>query len=501
MRKVFIILVVICFTGFSCRKIMETDSSHLVPTGEMWKEKNDARSAVFATYGLMRAALANENAWFVYGELRAGDFNSRSRSDLLSVIDNNLNATFPAVEDWKDWRRFYAVIMQANLCLEKLPEVTKNDFRYNEELMSLDIANVRFLRALSYFYLVRIWGDVPLLTSAPSSKFENVEKSAAREVLDFAIAEAKIAADHLPWQYNGNFPEQKGGDYWETSNNNWKGVIATKGGAYALIAHLNAWKGNYLEAEMYLRMVINNASLAGLSIVDITTLTNTAGGVFSGKANDIIFALPFSKDYQESSGTGHIEEWVLAAPFISKKAPDLFIPNETILNIFDEQKDSRFSINDNGTQNSKYFYGFGTSTPIFNKINQLSTTGENPLQNYQSAVVIFRFEELILLHAEALFFLGRHMDAIKRINSIRTQRNLSALPDNYEDIERAILQERHRELLGEGHRWFDLVRFEKVPDHTRFTTSDIQNGALHWPIAQRVLGTNPKLSQNNYWSK
>lgn len=208
------VLLVAAMLTTACKHTLEVNPTHLVPEEHMWTTKNDARSAVFATYGLFRAALADNNAYLVYGELRAGDFKSGSRSDLSAVASNQLNATTTTLEGWKSWRRFYAVIAQANLCLEKLSLVHQNDFRYTPEEMKLDIANIRFIRALTYFYLVRIWGDVPLLINTGDGSFKPVKRESQDKVLGQASRDALAALAALPWNYTDNSPELLS-PYWD----------------------------------------------------------------------------------------------------------------------------------------------------------------------------------------------------------------------------------------------------------------------------------------------
>jgi hypothetical protein len=502
MNKFFIRIGCIVFAGMvlsvSCKNTLDVAPTHMVPVGQMWQVKNDARSAVFGTYGLLRAALSNNNAYLAYGELRAGDFVSTSRSDIAAVTTNDLKSNEAVVEEWKNWRRFYAVVAQANLCLERLPKVRENDFRYTAENLKLDIANVRYLRALTYFYLVRIWGNVPMITRTAEGAFQEVQREDQQKVLDFVTQEALAALNDLPWRYNGQSPEQSG-LYWEQSDGHWRGIIATKGAAYQLLAHISAWRGNYLDTEKYTRLAIDNKAQGGYDIVDIGNLTNTQGGVFQGQAVDVLLALPANKDFQEASATGHIEDWTLALPYISRKTPDIYIPNDTILQVFDEKNDNRFSVNENGTAQGNYFTGFGSPIPMFSKIRQLSTTGADPLRNYQSSIVIFRYEDLVLLRAEALIYLGATDKALQLLNSIRSQRGLPEYKAVNGNVANAIMKERRRELLGEGWRWFDLVRFEQVPGYTRLTAQDIKAGALYWPLAKEVMNGNGTLQQNEFW--
>lgn len=484
---------------FSCNKDLDVAPTHFVPINQMWKTKNDARSALFATYGLMRAALADNNAYLAYGELRAGDFSGISNSDLNAAVTSNLNATSTTLESWKSWRRFYAVIAQANLCTEKLAVVHENDFRYTDDELALDLANVRFLRALAYFYLVRIWGDVPLVTSASEGGFLPVQRVDKQRILDYALQETEAVADHLPWQYNGNFPEQQG-NYWDQQPGYWNGIIATKATAYALMAHIAAWEGDYLSSANYTAMIMNNKSSGGYDFVSTDDLTNSQGGVFLGQAADIILALPFNKDFQESSKTGHIEAWTLAAPYINRQVPELYVPNDTILSIFSEQGDERFSVNENGTSAGNYFTSFGNPVPIFSKIRELSTSGDHPLENYQSAIVIFRYEEIVLLRAESLLFLGRTDEAVQLLNSVRSHRGLAELDGSEGPLDEAILAERRRELLGEGWRWYDLIRFNKLSQYTKLTSQEVKQGAWLWPISKEILRDAPGMNQNAFWT-
>lgn len=483
----------------ACKHTLEVDPTHLVPEEHMWTTKNDARSAVFATYGLFRAALADNNAYLVYGEMRAGDFKSTTRSDLNAVTSNQLNATSTALEEWKNWRRFYAAIAQANLCLEKLSLVHKNDFRYTAEEMKLDIANVRFMRALTYFYLVRIWGDVPLLTNTGDGNFTPVKRSPADKVLELAAQDATVALAGLPWNYSDISPEMPS-PYWAQPGSLWKGIVATKGAAYTLLAHIAAWKGDYLTTEKYTRLAIDNKSKGGYTFVNTAGLTGDAG-TFSGAGDNIIFALPFKNIYQESSGSGHIEDWSLAEPYISRITPDIYVPNDTILRIFNESNDERFKVTDGGVAAGSYFTGFGNPIPLFTKIKQLSVSGSNPLRMFQSAIIVFRYEELVLLRAEALLFLGKDADAILQLNGVRAQRGLPDYTAAKGPLRNALLQERRRELLGEGWRWYDLVRFESLGAYTGLKPADIANGAQWWPVSKAVLSVNSEITQNKFWQQ
>ena len=493
-----VICALLALTVPGCKKNLDEPSTHLVPAAKMWQVKNDARSAVFATYGLFRAALADNNAYLAYGELRGDDFVSTAANDLGAVISNNLNVRSDRMDEWKNWRRFYAAIAQANSCLANLHKVRENDFRYTENELSLDLANVRFIRALAYFYLVRIWGDVPLITADPDGSFKPVARSSQQEVLDFAAAEALKAAQDLPWKYDGSFPEQKD-NYWGQSASYWKAIIAAKGTCYDLLAHIAAWQGHYLDAEQYTRMITDYISLSGYDWSYTSTVTNPNGGAFQGQSDDIIFFLPFLSDYQESSREGHIEEWALSEPYIPRKLPDIYVPNDTILGIFNERSDERFSVDSSGVGTGDFFTGYGKPVPVFSKIRQVVSTDNVPMRYYQSGIILFRYEELELLRAEALLFIGKTADAVIWLDAVRTRRGLKAYdPAVNGPLEDAILQERRRELIGEAWRWYDLKRFGKTAAYTGLSPAALSQGALYWPVADQLLQSGV-IQQNPYW--
>ncbi|SDD01052.1 RagB/SusD family nutrient uptake outer membrane protein [Niabella drilacis] len=495
--NILILLLMFFFAG--CGKELNVPSRHQVPENNMWQQRNDARSAVFATYGLMRAALANENAFFAYGELRAGNFRATSRADIGAVTTQQLNANFATLEEWKDWRRFYAVIAQANLCLQKLPQVLEKDFRYNEQKMKVDIASVRFLRALAYFYIVRIWGDAPLITDAVEGGFTSRPRDPQTKILDFVEQELIAASVNLPWNYDGSQPEQIG-VYYDQAGSFWLSCIASKAACYAMLAHVYAWRGDYASCESNARLVYENTSLGKYTFTSASTLTAETAGVFSALGNGVIFSLTADARYQESSAKGHIEDWTLSAPLVDKPVPDVYVPADSVLQIFNEANDQRFAISVAGAVSGGYFQNFSNPVPMFSKIKARTYTQEPLFNNFQSAIVITRYEDIVLLRAEALYYLNDINNAMVYLNAVRTRRGLAEFKlQTGGNLLDAILKERQRELLGEGQRWFDLVRNRKAHLYSGLSIAQIGQGAALWPLSKNTLLNNGSLQQNSYW--
>lgn len=475
----------------SCKKMLDVPSHRALTEGNMWQTKNDARAGLSACYALMRAAMANENAHWVYGELRAGDFQVTKRGDLQAVVESNLNASFSTMDEWRDWRRFYTAIAQCNLTIAKLPQVTMTDYRYSKNDLQLDIAQAIYIRAFLYYYMVRIWGDVPLVTAASDGTAKSITRENWQKVLDYAAAEAQRSIDGLPWKYNGKSPEQQG-DYRGQGESHHISITITKGMAYTLLAHIYTWKGQYDKALEYANTVINNQSNTGYGFVSLNDLTRL-DGAFRGRIPANIFQIDMNFDHAEISSTGQLEDWTLRDPYIPKQESEIYVPRDSILKIYGEPHEQRADY---------FFTKLDDAYPIFYKIKQINTSVKDPvLKMYSSCIIVFRYEELYLLRAEAKARLGMTADAQKDLNQIRGNRSLKAVNAGLsgEDLLDAILLERRRELMGEGWYWYDLMHFKRIPRFTKLTQADVDRGVAFWPLSQEALSNNKSLTQNSFW--
>lgn len=485
-----------------CKKILDIHSSHAVDENNFWNSHDDTRTALIGAYGLMRAALSNDDAYWMYGDLRDGDFKSYQRQDLKAIIDGNLNASFPLLDDLSNWRRFYAVINACNMFLEHVGEVKARDPRYSEQNMKVDIANIRFLRAFAYFFMVRIWGDVPLITTSHDGQFQEVPRTDQAKVLAFCEQELQAAAADLPYLYSSNDPQQIG-LYYNEDAGRWQGAIARKLSAYAVLAHVAAWEGKYADVAAYTKFIMDNYSKEGHSFISTSTLTNS-NGIFAGRTANQMVAFNFVYAHAEASYSGHIEELTLAQPLIDKQYPDIYVPKNTITSVFNEVNDQRFSLDTLiGLPTSEnYFTDFNTQIPIFSKIKVIRDgNSSNPsFRIFSSAVLFTRLEEIALLRAEALAINGDQAGAIEMLNDVRGERGLK----NYNaalngDLISAIFAERRRELMGEGWRWYDLVRYNRIKQSDPDFMQLINDGGIYWPVAKEIIQNNKLITQNAYW--
>lgn len=493
-----VLILGLLFSG--CNKKLDIDSSHLVNEQNNWKSITDTRSALLGTYGLLRAAMADNNGHWLYGELRGGDFQATSRLDLKAVINSNLNAPYPVVQSLSSWRRFYAVINSASMFIERAHEVMALDKQYTERNYKVDIAQMHALRAFAYFYMSRIWGDVPLITSSKDGSFENVARTPKAVVLGYAEGELLNAVKDLPYKYGDVNDPVFPGLYYGEGTANWSGVLVNKISAYAILAHIAAWNEKYQDASGYASFVLTNSDKAGAGLTTTANLTKV-DGLFYDKKSTQIFSLAFAWSDREGSVVGHIEDLALAAPLITKPVPQIYMSDQTILSIFNEEKDQRFSIDPaNGRAITDYFTNFGSSNTVFSKIKCIrNASTDGSLGIYSSAIVFTRLEEINLLYAESMAVLGNNQAAIDALDVVRLSRGLTRYSGTPEGIIDAVFKERRRELMGEGWRWYDLVRYNRIKKNNPSFNNLISTNGIFWPIGEDVLNRNPLLVQNEYW--
>lgn len=496
--KYLLFMMGITVLSTSCNKKLDIVAVNVGAEGKEWASLSDTRAHLMGIYGLMRAAMVDNYGHWVYGEMRYGDFNSYSRADLRVVQENKLKAAYPLIKGLTDWRRFYAVINAASLFIERAPEVMAKDTRYTERDLKYDVAQARTIRAMMYFYMVRIWGEVPLLKdSYDNGSFLEVDKATEATVLAFVEKELLQAAQELPYTYGAGTQNYYGEEY-----GTWVGVLVNKISAYSLLAHVAAWQGKYINADVYSKFVIDNFSKSGLSLLSATNLVDPTNGLFGPSDRAQILAVRSSYELGEATNTGHIESLTLGYPIVTKAKPDIFVNRDTINNIFDDVNDTRFGIDSvSGLVRTNYFTNYNGDIPIFSKIKVIRNgSGDSDFSIFGSNLIFTRLEEIYLLHAEAKAVLGQKDEAIKNLNIIKAQRGLKPyINTSPKDILDEIFLERRRELMGEGWRWYDQIRLAKIKKNNPVLNDLIANGGIYWPISSDVLERNSKLRQNSYW--
>lgn len=221
MKKIYIILGILYLaTVYSCKKdFLERPPLNQLSESTFWKSENDVYLAVNGVYnqmpgeGIVYDDGATDNAYAQYPwESTATDASSGA-----------LNATGDA--GWS-----FDAIGRANYFLDNADKVTAID----KTLLERYKAEVRFIRALTYFNMLSKFGDVPLLTKTVKLGEENVPRTPKDQVLKFVIDELEAISKVLPQTYAGGKPNEKG--------------RVTKGAALALKARAHLYAGQWDKA-------------------------------------------------------------------------------------------------------------------------------------------------------------------------------------------------------------------------------------------------------------
>lgn len=520
-QKSRMLLVAMAFLPIlsSCDSFLENDDKffHVATQEQQWNSLTDTRSALMGIYGLMRAALSENNAYWAYGDLRLGDFTVYKRNDLKAIASNDLRAPFNNVRQLSDWGRFYKVINAACVFMENAGQVLEKDKAYSKTTYNYDMAQARGLRALAYYYMSLIWGDVPLITeSYDNGTFPQFARTDQATVLRYVKSEMEIVAEELPFElgktndrYYGRIPSE------------WAGVLMNRLSAYSVLAHLSAWQGNYVETYSYANYILNYASRASADYLSVSELTKS-DGLFSTNFNVnkrgarlLAFVYRYVASSNDVDGTteptvsGHLEEWTLAEPLVRKPLPDIYVPLATMNKIFPEVTDSRFGYNDSlHVAYTNYVSNFESEIPMFSKVKVVRDGADktNDYGIFGSAIVLSRLEDILLLKAEALCALNRPQDAIVCLNLLRSNRNLAlqSLQRDYSDdtnlLLKGIFDERRREFMGEGHYWFDRVRRARLLSDEPELVKLVNEGGIYWPVSEEVRKANPLIEQTAYWN-
>lgn len=495
-----------------CSDFLDVEPKHEASEENQWRTLEDTRSALMGIYGLMRTALIDNNTLWAVGDLRAGDFTVTNRRDLQAIVDNNLNVNIRLIDDIADWNRFYAVINAANVFIERAPGISGQDKSYSEENLEYDLAQARALRALAYFEIARIWGNAPLVTiSYDNGSFPNIAQSQQSEILEYVKQELISVAKVLPFKFGSS-----NSLYYRQNADYWYGKLINKVGVYALLAHVSAMQSRYSDVETYTSFVLSNQTNIGVSADnEYITVANLVSptGYFCGStttfAANRYLSFNFMHANNETTATGHLEEWTLAKPYTSKSVPDIYLSRDTLMSMFDNSNDHRFKFDPTeGKYSEDGYIDMNSQFPIFKKVNviQDGASKDGDYAVFGSSVSLTRNEDMALLKAEALAVLNKTAESLILLNTLRAKRGLpdlsmkNDLGNRKDRLINEIFKERRREFVGEGMAWYDLIRRQKLLNDNDDMQRLINNGGIYWPVSPKVIENNSLINQNPYWT-
>lgn len=491
-----IVLYILIIAGFSsCSKFLDQEPISISTDESFWKDGAEAESAVAGSYALLRQALNLVEGvnFFAYGDMGTDEVLSSTLPDMAQVVQLNATGYVPSGEPWRNLRRlrrfdiFYRSIDQANRCIKFIADIPIAEFSSDEQKKRL-IGEAYFLRALNYFYMSRVWGDVPLTNgSIDVNAAFDLPRTPKEEVLDACVKDVETAISLLPWAYTNELD---------------KAVRANKGSAYALLAHIHAWKGEYEKCAVAADSVISHKELYGFVSRDSLSYRS----IYQGKSKEGVFEIAQSGENEgNSNGIGR---FTLAAPYITgKTGVEITIDSNTVYRMFPR-----------GTTDRRFRSCFNFSNaaaPMCTKYANIMYVGggqsSSAIPVFRNNIVIFRFSDIYLLRGEALAATGQYAAARTILNDVRAVANAGAvnIPDHM--LFEEIIEERGRELFLEGHRFYDLIRlarrdaskaslFGSTAVGRKMDESDFKREKYYWPLDPSLLNENKLLTQTPFWN-
>jgi starch-binding outer membrane protein, SusD/RagB family len=479
-------IVIMFFIQVACGDWIELLPPQGLIREEFWHAKEDVEAVLMSAYDVFRNM---DDHLFRLGEMRAdmvvdgGNLSADARRIMSGDLHPDNRIT--------DWRQFYQVINFCNEVIKNAPKVRAIDNTYTDHKLQMDLSEAYFLRSLSYFYLVRVYRDVPLILE-PSETDESefyVVKSDGNEIL------AHISADlerYRPFSTPGGFPtvaQNKG--------------RATRAAYDALLADIALWQFDYEKVLIHVQNITNRGNhllLQSSRWFELFYPGNSAESIFEFQFDDALS--------QPNSLYG-----------ITNRTSNQYDPSAKALELFARPQSREFY---RGEGVSIKRYG-DTEFIIWKYVGMLPdgiTTRPSSIQR-SANFIIYRYADLLLMKAEALSQLGRFQESLEIINLIRDRAAMPpiVLPNSEVAFEDAILDERARELAFEGKRWFDLLRMGRrndyarknalinilvsnAPSTQRRTLAMKLNNPLGWyfPIYESEIERNKNLEQNPYYN-
>lgn len=451
----------ILLTLYSCTKLVEVEGPPTsINEDNVYTNNATAIAAMTGIYGQMSKTSFGETT---------GDFTGLTSISLLSGLSSDELTLYNGVTAQRyiayyknklisspsqsfgseHWPTLFNYIFRCNSVIQG---VTKSN-SLSEDIKKQLLGEARFTRAFCYYYLVSLYGELPLVTSTDVMKNLALVRSPVETILDFVKKELIGADSLLSTVYlNGRL---------EVTNER---LRPTKYAALALLSRVYLQEKDYANAESVTTRVIANSTLYSLTSLNDVFLANSMEAIWQlqpvrsgfNTEDGAVFILPETGPQDVSGGGGY-------PVFLS----------EHILNSFEQNDARRANWTDSVT--------VGGATYFFPYKYKKGNFGDPITEN----LMVLRLGEQYLIRAEARAEQNNTEGAREDLNAIRNRAGLTNIDINDKlSILASIFHERQVELFTEwGHRWFDLKRSNKI-DSIMATVSEGKE--THWQSHQAL---------------
>ncbi|HEX6226311.1 MAG TPA: RagB/SusD family nutrient uptake outer membrane protein [Chryseolinea sp.] len=492
--------------GTGCSEFLEEEDPSNIAPATFFQVPEDADAAVYGIYENFRffsdgAGIFVSNFQMLDALSGTADSETSQNQDLNTILGFTYTGDNLLISQW--WRQLYEGVGNANLAIEKIPTIPQIEPAYAQKW----VGHAKFLRAFHYFYLVRLWGDVPLITTPILDwKDPNVTapRSSAESIYELIISDLQEAeAAGFPMTDRTGLASQAAV----------KSLLAK---VYLTMAGQPLNKG----AEYYAL-----AAAKAKEVIDYAIANPLQIGLFP--SYDALHN-PAAENTLE-----HLFMIQYAAGIANAGFQDKYLPNNTNITASGEVGTTvptasfldSYEAGDLRTQEKafyfkEYYLGGGTGAPItlnrfyiYKHFDAVANGGPGGAGTGNSGLnyPLIRYAEVLLTYAEAQNESGGpNAEAHTALKLIRDRAGLTtpALGAfNQSTFREAVWKERWHELSFECITWFDMMRLRKVYEPTSDTFVDFVGASLNGttlqekhlllPLPAADFRNNPNLQPNN----
>ena len=438
------ILIVLVISLTACSEYIDRDITGNQTLDNFFNNEEEVDRAVMGAY----AALSPNDWWqndffWLVGDICSddafkGNTNPGDQRDFGNLADFNINAA----NEWLDikWRYTYQGIFRCNLVIENAPNAP-----IEENLKNRLIAEAKFLRGLYYFELVKNFGGVPLLDEPLTINEADLLRSDEAEIWALIEQDFTEASEFLP-QKSEQPADQLG--------------RATKGAAIAYLAKASLYQNKFQEAKTYAETVVNSGEY------NLNDTFENVWNIDNPNGNGSIFEI--QQSYNDVFDSGN------ALPVVTRSRADggwgFCTPSSHLDNFMGNDPRRVHTIIRQGEFVNDNFPSYNTSPAenMTGRINRkyfldLDDRPDNaPERRSGLNHILFRYADLLLMHAEAAYQVGDEALARTSLNAVRSRVSLQPINASGPELLQAIYDERRLELAMEGHRYYDLKRTNRL---------------------------------------
>ncbi|MEO0898584.1 MAG: RagB/SusD family nutrient uptake outer membrane protein [Bacteroidota bacterium] len=488
-RLMLLYIIIFSLVLVSCEGFLDRAPLDQLSTESFYQTEADANLAVLSVYSPLMDVEWQGKGWMIT-EIPSDNSQAGGTDPDFTPIDNfSVSADNGPVFNF--WAFHYRCVVLANVVVGKV-----NGMDIDPSVINRIEAEARYLRAFAYFDLVRVYGGVPLVLSAPEFGDDMMLPRASVEDIYAQIEEDLLfAKENLPASWSGTDIGR-----------------ATKGAAASLLARVYLTRRDFLQVKNLTQEVMDMGIYRLMpnysDNFELATSDNNVESIFqiqltgcatfgTGNAKQAFFA-PWGEGITKDR-----DGWGSQIP----TGPQLSNPGTTLFEAFEEgdlRKDATIMTSSvyyptiNPEDGGYTYPAQGASATACNIKKYVVGSGPNIcfMSTPQNSHEI-RYSDVLLMYAESILEIEggvtRNTDALAAFNAVRARAGL----DPVEEFDREMmLHERRVEFAFEGQRWFDLVRSGRAVEIMTLHGKNPSKERLLFPIPSSELQINPNLVQN-----